>query len=73
MKLKDNENLVVLGVFLGITGVLSALILAVVSNLTARPIAEAKALRETAALKQILPEFDNDINAKVCKFLGVTS
>ena len=43
MKLKDNENLVVLGIFLGVTGVLSALVLAVVSTLTARPIAEAKA------------------------------
>ena len=68
MKLKDNENLVVLGIFLGITGVLSALVLAVVSTLTARPIADAKAARETFALKQVLPDFDNDINAKVCKF-----
>ena len=67
MKLKDNENLVVLGIFLGITGVLSALVLAVVSTLTARPIAEAKASRETFALKQVLPEFDNDINANVCQ------
>ena len=67
MKLKDNENLVVLGIFLGITGVLSALVLAVVSTLTARPISEAKAARETSALKQVLPDFDNDINSKVCK------
>ena len=65
MKLKDNENLVVLGIFLGITGLLSALILAVVSNLTARPIDAAKASRENSALKQVLPEIDNDINAKV--------
>ena len=67
MKLKDNENPVVLGIFLGVTGVLSALILAAVSTLTARPIAEARAAKEVSALKQVLPEFDNDINAKVCQ------
>jgi electron transport complex protein RnfG len=67
MKLKDNENLLVLGIFLGVTGVLSALILAVVSTLTARPIAEAVAAREKQALRQVLPAFDNDINAKICR------
>ena len=67
MKLRDNENFVVLGIFLGLTGILSALILAVFSSLTAKPIAEAKAVRENRALRQVLPEFDNDINAKVVK------
>lgn len=61
MKLKDNENLVVLGIFLGLTGLFSALVLAVVSHFTARPIAEAAAKREDAALRQVLPVFDNDI------------
>ena len=67
MKLKDNENFVVLGIFLGLTGVLSALVLSVFSTLTSRPIAAAKDARENRALRQILPEFDNDINAKVFK------
>ena len=73
MKLKDNENFVVLGIFLGLTGILSALILAVFSTLTAKPIAEAKAARENRALRQVLPEFDNDINAKVVKVKRATS
>lgn len=64
MKIKDNENLFVLGIFLGATGILSALILALVSSFTARPIAEAKAAVEIKALQQVLPAFDNDINAK---------
>ena len=67
MKLKDNENLVVLGIFLGVISLLSALVLAVVSQMTAQPIAAARARIESDALKQVLPEFDNDINAKVCK------
>jgi electron transport complex protein RnfG len=67
MKLKDNENFVVLGIFLGLTGVLSALVLSVFSTLTSRPIAAARSARENRALRQILPEFDNDINAKVFK------
>ena len=70
MKIKDNENLVVLGIFLGVTGVLSALVLAVVSSLTARPIADARAAREIQALKQVLPEFDNDINSGMIEVKG---
>ena len=65
MKLKDNENFAVLGVFLGGISLLSALVLAVVSHYTAGPIAEAKALRDSQALRQILPAFDNDINEKM--------
>lgn len=38
MNLKNSENLWVLGLFLGIIGLVSALILAVVSNLVAGPI-----------------------------------
>ncbi|MBQ9503090.1 MAG: RnfABCDGE type electron transport complex subunit G [Lentisphaeria bacterium] len=64
MKIRDNENLVVLGIFLALVSLLSALVLAVVSGFTARPISAAKKAREAQALRQILPEFDNDINAK---------
>jgi len=64
MKIRDNENLVVLGVFLALVSLLSALVLAVVSGFTSQPISAAKKAREAAALRQILPEFDNDINAE---------
>ena len=67
MKLRDNENLVVLGIFLGLISLLSALVLGIVSNQTARPIAQARARLEAAALQQVLPAFDNDINARICK------
>ena len=60
MKLKDNENLVVLGLFLGATGLLSALVLALVSFVTAKPIADAKAAQQRKAVSQVLPAFDND-------------
>ena len=67
MKLKNNENLVVLGLFLGATGLLSALVLAVFSGLTAEPIAKAEMRRENQALLQVLPAFDNNINEKKLK------
>ena len=60
MKLKDNENLIVLGVFLGAVGLLSALVLALVSFVTAKPIADAKAAQQRKAMSQVLPAFDND-------------
>ncbi len=64
MKIRDNENLVVLGIFLALVSLLSALVLAVVSDVTSQPISAARKAREAQALRQILPEFDNDINAK---------
>ena len=42
MKLRDNENLFVLGIFLGMTGLISALVLALTFQLTAKPVEEAK-------------------------------
>lgn len=60
MKLKDNENIVVLGIFLGVTGLISALVLAVVSYVTAKPIADARSAQQMKAVSQVLPAFDND-------------
>ena len=65
MNLKDNENIVVLGIFLGAVGLLSALVLALVSHVTAKPIADAKIAQQIKAVSQVLPEFDNDPAAKV--------
>ena len=62
-KLRETENIWILGIFLGVTGLLAALILSVVSQLTAKPIEDAKIRTRTKALKQLnLPEFDNNMS-----------
>jgi electron transport complex protein RnfG len=72
MKLKDCENFLVLGLFLGMVGLLSALVLGLISNLTAPEIAKAELRTKSAALKQLkLPEFDNDPTQERCEFDGV--
>lgn len=58
-KLKETENLWILGLFLGITGLISALVLAVFSDLVREPIAAAELRSTNQALQQILPPFDN--------------
>ena len=73
MKLKECENFVVLGIFLGVVGLLSALVLAVVSDQTKPAIDAAEQRAQSAALKQLkLPAFDNDPLKEVCEFDGVT-
>ena len=69
MKLKDCENFLVLGLFLGAVGLLSALVLALVSNLTAPEITKAELHAKKEALKQLgLGEFDNDPTKKENQF-----
>ena len=68
MKLKDNENIIVLGVFLGAVGLLSALLLAVISHVTAAPIASAQITQQKKAMSFVLPEFDNDPTVNACEF-----
>jgi len=58
-KLKSCESAPVLGIFLGVTGLLSALVLALVSQVTAKPIEAAKLANRNRDLKQVLPAFDN--------------
>jgi electron transport complex protein RnfG len=65
--LKKTENIWILGIFLGIIGLLSALLLAVANNLTKEPIAQAKAKAINASLKQVLPNFDNNPKEKIYK------
>ena len=60
MKLKDSENVLVLGGFLALTGILAGLILAYFSDLTAAPIAAAKTRSTNEALQSVLPAFDNN-------------
>ena len=60
MKLRECENFWVLGLFLGMVGLISALVLALVSQVTAPAIARSGERAKNAALKQLnLPEFDN--------------
>ena len=60
MKLRETENIVILGIFLALTGLVSALILAVVSGVAQGPIKAAELRNATAALKEVLPAFDNE-------------
>ena len=66
--LRENENMVVLGVFLGITALISALVLAVVSRLTEKPIAEMKEKNMQLSLKQLALPFDNAPGKEAKKF-----
>lgn len=61
-RLKNCENFLVLAVFLGITGLISALILAWVSGLTRGPIEAARAQRFNRSLREVMDgvAFDND-------------
>ena len=72
MKLRECENFPVLGLFLGAVGLLSALVLALVSDLTAPKIKAAEQRTRSAAFRQLaLPEFDNDPAQEKCVFDGV--
>ena len=73
MKLKESENFVVLGIFLGAVGLLSALVLALVSDLTAPAIRTAERKAQSKALEQLrFGKFDNDPAQEMCTFDGVT-
>ena len=63
MKLKETENTVVLGVFLAVIGLVAALALAFISQLTAAPIAAAEQNATNQALQKVLPPFDNQPSA----------
>ncbi len=60
MRLRDREDSVVLGAFLGVVALIAALVLALVSQWTAEPIAQAaEKNREKAFYTLLLPEFDS--------------
>ena len=61
MKLRDNENVFVLGGFLGITALISGLVLALVFQLTRKPVEEMQLKTMQNSLKMLnLPAFDNN-------------
>ncbi len=59
MNLRDTQSIWTLGIFLGLTGLVSALILGVFSDLVAEPIRQAELRTINQALRQVLPPFDN--------------
>ncbi len=59
-KLKNTENILILGLFLGVIGSIAALALAYIADLTKQPITDMKTQAVNSALRQVLPEFDND-------------
>ena len=72
MKLRDTENIWVLSLFLGITGVIAGTVLAWISQLTAEPIRQANIKNELKILKELnLPDFDNDMTSKVFTVNGI--
>lgn len=61
MKLRDNENVLVLGAFLGITALISGLVLALVFQLTRKPVEQMQLKTMQNSLKMLnLPPFDNN-------------
>lgn len=59
-KLRDTENIVILGLFLAGLGLLAALVIAAMSQVTAGPIGAAAQRDTVRALARVLPEFDNE-------------
>ena len=71
MKLRENENVLVLGGFLGITALISGLVLALVSQVTSAPIARAQLATVQKSLRLLeLPEFDNNPVAEEKSFVS---
>jgi len=71
-KLKETENIIVLGIFLGICGAIAALVLAYFADLTREPIKKMKMQEVNNALKEVLPAFDNSPGNTTFKKDGVT-
>ncbi len=70
-KLKETENIFILGLFLGVCGALAALILAYFAYLTREPIEKMKMRAVNNALQEVLPSFDNSPGNNVFKKDGV--
>ncbi|MBQ9789799.1 MAG: FMN-binding protein [Lentisphaeria bacterium] len=59
MSLKKSENIVVLGIFLGVIALIAAVLLGFFDKLTAKPIADAQLKATNESLKAVLPAFES--------------
>lgn len=66
---KKQPNMIMLGLFMGVLGAISAGLLAGASILTKEPIKKAELKKTSSALKDVLPAFDNNPAAEkvTCK------
>ncbi len=71
MKLKETQNLFVLGIFLGAVGLISAVVLTFFSQKVAEPIKAAQLRTLNDALLQVLPPFTNQPSENVAETDGV--
>ncbi len=71
MKLRENENFAVLGLFLAATALLSAALLGIFTDLVKDPIAAAEKARQRAGLRLVLGEFDNDPSEETFNLNGI--
>ena len=71
-KLKETENIFILGIFLGICAAIAALVLAFFADMTREPIKKMKMQAVNNALKKVLPTFDNSPGDNTFKKDGVT-
>ena len=71
-KLKETENIIILGLFLGICAAVAALVLAYVAKVTEEPIKKMKMQSVNKALKEVLPAFDNSPGNNTFKKNGIT-
>ena len=60
-KIKDSENIVVLGLFLSLISAIAAASLALVNEYTKEPRRQVRLQAAAGALNKILPPFDNDV------------
>ena len=68
MNLKKTENVIVLGLFLGLIGGIAAALLGFVSEVTKEPIKKAQLAKTNQALKDVLPAFDNQPSVEALTF-----
>lgn len=68
MNLKKTENIVVLGLFLGLIAGIAAALLGFVAEKTKEPIKKAELAKVNQALKDVLPEFDNQPSQEIIDF-----
>jgi len=68
INLKKTENVIVLGLFLGLIGGVAAALLGYVFEITKEPIKKAQMAKTNQALKDVLPDFNNQPSEEILTF-----